>query len=106
MALASSGRVAKEITTSGDPTAATFFNVSVAVPNSETSQALPSDTKGFIIKTRGSSSLKLSYTVAESGTKFVTISRSAVYNDPNKYTSLTLYFQTSAVDVVEIIAYV
>lgn len=87
-------------------TTATIFNVSLGPANTEQSQALPANCKGFIIRTRGLARLKLSYTALQSGTLFVSISRNSSFVDNNFYASQTLYFQSPQTgDVVEIVAY-
>ena len=87
-------------------TAATIFNVTLGPVSTEQSQALPLNTKEFIIKTRGNSELKLAYTALQSGTLFVTIHKNAAFTDDNFYAALTLYFQSPQTgDVVEIVAY-
>jgi hypothetical protein len=87
-------------------TTRTIFNIALGPINTEQSQALPADTKGFLIKSRGSAVLKLSFAVGESGTDYVTIPKNGVYHDEFTTASLTLYFQSPQTgDVVEIIAY-
>jgi hypothetical protein len=85
---------------------AEIFNITLSSANTEFSQALPSNTRKFILKTRGSSILKFSFVSGESGTKFITLKPGAVYTDDNLYASETIYFQSpTSGDVVEIIAY-
>lgn len=91
----------------GTDTTVTIFNVSVPSANTEVSQALPSNTKRFILRVRGNAKLQLAYTVTDSGTLFVTVPGKASYEDENFYTSQTLFFQTNlSSQTVEIIAYV
>jgi len=88
-------------------TTITIFNIALGAVNTEQSQALPADTKKFLMKTRGKAELKLSHTATESGTKYITIPGAAVYEDINFYSAETLYFQSPQTsDTVEIIAYV
>ena len=88
-------------------TTPTMFNITLGATDTEQSQALPADTKKFLIKTRGNTELKLAYTATESGTKYVTIPKQGVFVDENFYSSQTIYFQSPQTgDVVEIIAYV
>ena len=87
-------------------TVRTIYNVALGPVNTEQSQALPVDSKGFTIKTRGTSELKLSFSVGTSGTNYITIPCGAVYSDEFFTESLTLYFQSPQTgDTVEIIAY-
>ena len=102
------GAIGSSLTTTPalNNTTRTSFNVTILVANTEQSQALPSNTKGYIIKTRGSASLKLTHVSGQSGTNFITVPPRAVYTDDNFYTSDTLYFQSpTAGDVVEIVAF-
>ena len=95
-----------KVTQSQANTTPSIFNVTLGPADTEQSQALPANTKEFIVKTRGNTLLKLSYTATESGTKYVTIPKQGVYTDNNFYTSQTIYFQSpSTGDVVEIVAY-
>jgi hypothetical protein len=81
----------------------TIYNVPMATANTEYSQALPANTRQFIIRSRTRGRLKISYTLNESGTKYVTIQRGNVFSDENIDFSGTLYFQSSnSSDVAEI----
>lgn len=82
---------------------ANIFNI--AAGTSESSQALPTNTKSFTLKTRTNAKLQLSYTLGESGTKFITVPSNGVYNDDNFYASQTLFFRLSKSDTVEIVAF-
>lgn len=87
-------------------TTATIFNVPAAVAGTEYSQALPANTKSFIIRSRNKSSLQLAYTSGASGTTYLTIPPGASYEDSNLYTAQTIYFQASkSAETIEIIAY-
>jgi hypothetical protein len=99
------GNIASNVKVLGQNTTVTIYNISVALANTEVSQALPSDCKGFIIKSRVKAKIQLAYTVGQSGTNYLTIEKTSSYNDTNFYSSQTLYFQTDVVDVIEIIAY-
>jgi len=74
-----------------------IFNVSIPLANTEVSQALPTGTKYFLIRVRGSSSLlKLAFSAGTSGTTFVEVNRGTVYSSPVVTAgSVTLYFQTT-----------
>jgi hypothetical protein len=99
-------RTITEYSAADSDTTVTIYNIPLGPVDTEQSQALPANTKSFLIKTRGNAQLKLAYTSGDSGTTFITIGRNAVYEDPNFYSSLTLYFQSPATgDTVEIIAY-
>jgi hypothetical protein len=99
-------RVCVSDSSGSSTTTATIFNISLGAVDTEQSQALPANTKSFILKTRGNSLLKLSYTSTESGIKYVTIPKQGVFTDDNFYTSQTIFFQSPQTsDVVEIVAY-
>lgn len=84
----------------------TIYNVALGPANTEQSQALPANCKGFLIKTRGRATLKLAFTSGQSGTNYVSLARNAVHTDSFMSTAVTLYFQSPQTsDVVEIIAY-
>jgi hypothetical protein len=87
-------------------TTATIFNVAVATSGTEVSQALPANTKRFILRSRNRSEIQLAYISGNSGTLYLTISPGATYEDSSFYTGQTLYFQTSKnAETVEIIAF-
>lgn len=87
-------------------TTATIFNLTIAVASTEQSQALPANTKKFIIRTRGKGKLQLAYSSGDSGTTYITVPAGASYEDINLYTSQTLYFQSPKVgEIVELIAF-
>jgi len=87
-------------------TTSTTFNITLGPVNTEQSQALPANTKGFILKSRNNAPLKISYVATESGTKYVTLNKNGVFTDDNFYTAQTIYFQSpNTGDVVEIVAY-
>ena len=88
----------------GQPENPKVYNVSVALANTEVSQALTADTKAFTIRVRGSANLKLAFTATESATTFITIPRGANYGIDGLKFNGTLYFQTDkASQTVEIL---
>ena len=87
-------------------TTTTIFNIALGPVDTEQSQVLPTNTKGFTIKTRGNAELKLAYSMGDSGTLFITLKKNAVWTDTNLYASQTLYFQSPQTgDTVEIVAH-
>ena len=87
-------------------TTVTIFNVTITSANTEQSQALPANTKEFLIRTRGSAELKLAYDSGDSGTLFVTIPGRATKTVSRFFKAQTLYFQSpTAGEIVEIEAY-
>lgn len=105
--------VGSSILTSPSTTANTVsleFNITLGPVSTEQSQALPSNTKHFTLKTRNKSSLQIAYTLAGSGTTWITVPGGTEWEDNAFYTSQTIYFQSadagSPGDVVEIFAQV
>ena len=89
-----------------DDTTTVILNVPVALAGTEISQALPANTKGFVLRSRGNSRLQIAFSSGQSGTNYFTVPNGASYEDKNFYSSQTLYFQSSkAGETVEIIAY-
>lgn len=88
------------------PVTQTIYNISLGVANTEQSQAMPATIRGYLIRTRGVSDLKLTHVSGESGTKYVSIPGLSTYTDEKTYNNLTLYFQSpSTGDVVEIVTW-
>ena len=91
----------------GDPN---IYNVTINAPNTEYSQALPTGTRKVKVKMRGlNAPLKFSWTLGESGTKYITIPYGSTYPmEGLKLSGKTLYFQTAKTStpyVVEIEAW-
>lgn len=86
-------------------TSPSIYNINT-VENTEVAQALPSNTKYFVISARGNSRIQLAYVALGSGSNFRTIWPGAEFRDSNYYTNQTLYFQTSKDDIIELIVYV
>ena len=90
---------------SGDTTPI-IYNITLGAINTEQSQALPTNCKGFTIKSREAAELKLAYAENDSGSNYITIKRRAFFKDENFYENQTIYFQSPQTgDVVEIVAY-
>lgn len=92
--------------TDASPTSAvpTIFNVACPVAGTEYSQALPANTRRFIIRARKSSKILFAYQPAAS--EYVTIEMGVSFEDTNLYISQTIYFRNSKADeVIEIVAY-
>lgn len=83
------------------------YNVTMTSANTEYSQALPSNTKKFLIKSRGAYAIKVCFTSGQSATTYITVPSGMAYWDDNIMpSSLTLYFQcATAAQVAEIIAW-
>lgn len=86
--------------------APTIFNLEIAAANIEQSQALPANTKEFMIKTRGQGLLKIAFISNGSGTNYITIPGNAVFHTSQVFESLTVYFQSPTVGtIVEILSF-
>lgn len=70
-----------------------IYNVSVPLANTEVSQALSPSTKQFLIKVRGNATLKVAYTLGESGTNYITIPKGSVLVETGLDFTGTIYFQ-------------
>ena len=91
---------------SASSTTVTIFNTTATLANTEYSQALPANTKEFLMKVRGSAALKVAFISGDSGTLYVTINKGAVLTVTQFFSSQTIYFQSPvAGSVVEIVAF-
>lgn len=83
-------------------TASRITNITMGVAT-EVSHSLTNKLKTLIIKSRGNSTIQLTFVPGESGTKFLTISKySALALDSIDFTGKTLYLQTDKADTVEV----
>ncbi len=83
-----------------------FYNETIASANVEQSLVLPAQITGYMIRSRGNGTIKLSHTSGQSGVVYLTVPRSATHTDEHSYQNLTLYFQSNvASDVIEVIAW-
>lgn len=84
-----------------------IYNVTMTLANTEYSQALPAHTKKFTIKCRTLYSIKLAFTLNQSGVTYLTIPAGMAYSeDLIRPATLTLYFQCpTAAQVAEIVAW-
>lgn len=90
-----------------ESTGATVYNVTVSLANTEQSITLSNNTKSFLIKVRGNSSLKLAFNSGESSTNYITISPGANYYAEGLNFSGDLFFQTTKPSqVIEILEWV
>lgn len=99
------GRVATNI--ANWPSTAVIYNVTMTSANTEYSQALPPNTRKFLIKCRTSFAIKLAFKSGESGTNYLTVPAGMTYwEDQINYATVTLYFQcATAGKVAEIVAW-
>lgn len=86
-------------------TTTVVVNKAVPIANVEISQALPANTKHFIIKSRLGGKLRLAYNLGETATNYLTIMPGNTFTSTQFYVAQTLYFQsTKAGDTLEIVA--
>lgn len=73
--------------------------------NTEFSQSLSTNTKQFLLRTRGNGKLQLSFTSGQSGTTFITLEKNASLSQQNlELTNITLYMQCDkASEIIEIL---
>lgn len=83
------------------------YNVTMTLASTEYSQALPANTKKFLIKCRTLYDIQLCFTNAGSGTLYITVPAGmSYYEDLIQPSALTLYFQcATAAQVVEIVTW-
>ena len=83
------------------------FNVNIAIPDTEYSFQVPSNTKYLLIKGRsGLVDIKMAYSEGQSGAAYITIPASSTKTmtgtDKETMSDVILYFQASDTEVVEI----
>lgn len=84
-------------------------NVSIPNANTEVSHVFPVGTKRFAIQNRGDATIKLSYTINESGTKYWTLfPGQPLWEESLKKTAtITLYLQaTKGSQILEVMSWV
>uniref|UniRef100_A0A6M3XX73 Tail protein n=1 Tax=viral metagenome TaxID=1070528 RepID=A0A6M3XX73_9ZZZZ len=83
------------------------YNVTMTSANTEYSQALPANTKKFLIKCRAAYDIKVCFTSGQSGITYVTVPAGMSYwEDLIQPSAITLYFQcATAAQVAEIVAW-
>jgi hypothetical protein len=93
-----------EIAISG-ATSEKISNIEITAADTEQSLALSAGLKKIMIRVREKAALKISFTIAESGTKFVTIPPGCtLVLDDLQFSGKTLYYQSPTVGVtVEIL---
>ena len=90
----------------GLDTTATLFNVNLISAGVEVAQALPANTKYFIIRSRNKGQIRLAYSLGGTNTTYLTIPTGSSYVDEQFYIGATIYFQsTKPGDVIEIVVY-
>lgn len=86
----------------------TITNVSASTAGTEYSHTLPIGTKRFILKSRQSGILRISYTSGGTATNYMTISGGAVYSEDELTLSTTkdIFFRsTKNSDVIEVLSW-
>lgn len=81
-------------------------NLVIAIPNSEVNHSLSDGLKVVEFRARGTAEIKYAFTALESGTKYMTVPAcSSQTFDGLTLNGKTLYLQTSAATVIEIIEF-
>lgn len=81
------------------------YNLAVTLADTEVSQALPSNTKHFILRSRNGAKLRIAYNSGETATDYMTIMPGNNFISEQFYIAQTIYIQSSkANDTVEIVA--
>ena len=79
-------------------------NLSLPTINTEVPHALQSDLRALLVRSRTLADIKFAFTVAESGTNYVTIKSGAVlFLNDIQFTSKTIYFQSDTVTTLEVL---
>ena len=85
----------------------TLYNKTMTLADTEYSQTLPYGTVKFMVQNRGQYDTKLSFSVGESATSYITIKAGMVYYEDIVETSKTLYYQCpTAGQVLELVVWV
>lgn len=86
-------------------TTPTLYNLTLALANTEYSQALPAGTKKFTCKARGGQ-IKLCFTSGQSGTTYILLNDGQAYYEDNLKANITIYAQSpTAGTILEIVAW-
>jgi len=84
----------------------TIYNLNIILADTEYQQALPANTKTFILRSRNKAQLKLAYVLGGTNTTYLTIPVGSSFEDSQFYTGQTIYVQsTKPGDIIEIVAY-
>lgn len=81
--------------TTTPPVSPLVYNVPVALPATEYSQALTAGTKKFMIKTSGTAILRFGYAAGDSTTNPIVVPRGSLHKVDDINFTGTLYFQLS-----------
>lgn len=89
-------------------TTPTIVNVTALLANTEYSYALPSNTKRFTLRARGSAKLQMCFASGQSGSNYITIFPGNIHIEKGiNIVGITVYFQSSkANEVIEILGWV
>ena len=106
-ALESVGTDNLQVKEQGQANTTTIYNLTLTNADTEYSQALPANTKKYMIGCRTANAMKLAFTSGQSGTTYFTIPANRYYwEDMIDTPSLTIYLQSPTAGVVaEIIAW-
>jgi hypothetical protein len=85
-----------------DEVTPTIVNIST-VQAVEGSYVIPDQTKRILLRTRLNSILKVAFVSGQSNTTYVTIPGGANLHEYGIFTGITIYFQTSKNDTIEVL---
>lgn len=100
MASVGSTSSVSQVTVNQADTTVTDYNLVSLLANTEYSQALPANCKGFMIKSKLPCTLKVAFTVNETNTKPIVVPPLCLYREELFFSSGTIYFQTSISSVI------
>lgn len=77
------------------PSAMKIENISIAIADTEQSHSFPANTQQFLVRNRGSGTLKLASDLGQSGSVYYTLGAGDFYSSPDLSASIpTIYFQS------------
>lgn len=87
-------------------TTPTIYNASIIAVDTEQSQALPANTKEFLIRSRNKGTMRIAFASGDTNTDYLTIPAGASYEVKQFFSNVTIYFQSNKPgDIIEIVAY-
>lgn len=84
----------------------TIANLSVPTSGIEQSYSLPANTREFILKARGLSTVQFAYNSGDSGSQFVSLPPGCIFTENDLPSSVTIYYQTTkSGETVEVLSW-
>jgi hypothetical protein len=82
-----------------------IINLPVTTPNVEQVYSFTGSIRKMSIKCRGTATIKLAFTVGDSGSNYITLHPGTIMTEDNFELPVSLYFQLDRNDVVEILTW-